>query len=368
MRTKMLAATILVAGALSMSGGALVLSQADAQSGGGSSGGPPAGSPPSSGGFSPGAAPGGGNNPFGPGVGPGGFGGDNGGGVGFFGGQRGGGTGGSGGMSISGGPAWEYKFVDIDGDRKEYERLITQNGKDGWEFCESNRMNDGKRDVLVLVFKKPRGGRLTLGGGAMGGMGMIGGGGGGLGGMPGASGGGMAMSGPGGGTGFGGFDPPMPGLGGSGARFTAGDIEARTHRLKTTNATDLARVIEKSLPNAKTLKVVPETNSNMIIIVADTATMKEVLRDRRRARRARRLLQVVDPAPGRTPGAGGSGGGTRPPPGAGGAPGRPGQAREVLAATPRADRRGPRPVGQAASAQCSGALLRNRRGNSRSSC
>jgi hypothetical protein len=83
-------------------------------------------------------------------------------------------------MSVSGGPAWEYKFVDIGGDRKEYEKVITQNGRDGWEFCESNRMKDGNKDVLVLVFKKPRGSRSTFGGGAMGGMGMFGGGGGGL--------------------------------------------------------------------------------------------------------------------------------------------------------------------------------------------
>ena len=149
----------------------------------------------------------------------------------------------------------------------------------------------------------------------------------------------MAMSGPMGGSGFGGFDPLMPGLGGSGARFTAGDIEARTHRLKTTNATDLARVIEKSLPNAKTLKVVPETNSNMIIIVADTATMKEVLR----------IIEERDGKSSPTGGGpgvggprpGGSGGGSQPPLGAGGARVGRGQVREVPVGTQRVDRRGP---------------------------
>ena len=68
MRTKMLAATILVAGALSLSGGALVLSQADAQSGGGSSGGAPPGVSPDGAGRAPRAGFGGGDNSFGRGA------------------------------------------------------------------------------------------------------------------------------------------------------------------------------------------------------------------------------------------------------------------------------------------------------------
>jgi RNA polymerase sigma factor (sigma-70 family) len=313
MRTKMLAATILVAGAFSLSGGALVLSQADAQSGAGGSGAPPGVSPDGAG-RPPRAGFGGGDSSFGRGAasgqsgttddGPASFPAQNRGGSGFS------------GFASSGPAAWDYKFLHIDGEQKEFERVITQNGRDGWEYCESQRMNDGKRDVLVLVFKKPRGARGAMGGGGMGSVGgmssMLGAGG---------FGGGMPMQPfPGGGLGgFPGMEPGFPGGSGASARFTAGDIEARTHRLKTTNATELARSIEKALPKAKTLKVVPEPTSNMIIIVADTATMKDVLR-------------IIEEHEGKeAPSAGGgtrtgsSGGGSRPPAGGGGgAPGRPG--------------------------------------------
>ena len=61
MRTKVLAATLLVAGALGMTGGALVLSKADAQGGGGGgSGGFPGGTPGAGGQPGPGGAGGGG--------------------------------------------------------------------------------------------------------------------------------------------------------------------------------------------------------------------------------------------------------------------------------------------------------------------
>jgi type II secretory pathway component GspD/PulD (secretin) len=140
----------------------------------------------------------------------------------------------------------------------------------------------------------------------------------------------MSMTGPAGGIsggmmqgfpsgGFGGIQPldsNFPGFGSPGNRLTAGDIEARTQRLKITNATELARSIEKALPKAKTLKVVPEPTSNTIIIVADTGTMKDVLR-------------IIEEHDGKdAPGAGGirSSGtrGARPPAGAGGVPGRAG--------------------------------------------
>jgi len=51
-------------------------------------------------------------------------------------------------------PGWEHKFVDVKNDRKEFEKVITQQGKDGWEFCSSERFAQGD---LVLVFKKRKG-------------------------------------------------------------------------------------------------------------------------------------------------------------------------------------------------------------------
>ena len=320
MRTKMLAATFLVAGALSLSGGALVLSQADAQSGGGSSAGQaPTGQPPGKGRATRGAQ-GGSNDPFAPGAGAAagqpGEGGEAGA---LFGGQ---GRGGSGMMGIAASPsAWEYKFVDITNDYKTFERALIQQGRDGWEYVNSERDFPGQnRSELVLVFKKPRGSRTGFGGGGTAMPGPAGGFGGGMM-MPGLGGGGMG--------GFGGME--MPGLGGPGGRLTAGDIEARTLRLKSAKAADLARTIEKTMTKAKTLKVVPEPTSNMIIIVADSATMKEVVR----------IIQEQD---GKSPPDGGSGddGGRSSAgrPGAG-APGLPGEAGGGRGANAPEGRRAP---------------------------
>ena len=74
---------------------------------------------------------------------------------------RGGGRGGEGGMPGMGMAAhtWEYKFVDIRNDRMEFERTITQHGKDGWEYCSSERnLPPDRSRGTGLVFKKQKGG------------------------------------------------------------------------------------------------------------------------------------------------------------------------------------------------------------------
>jgi RNA polymerase sigma factor (sigma-70 family) len=333
MRTKMLAATILVAGAMSLSGGALVLSQADAQSGGG----PPPGSPPSSGGLTPRSGEPGSPRAraLPPGADPDGR--DEGGGGSLFGPQSRGGRGG--GMAASmGGSSWEYKFVDIPNDRREFERTLTQQGREGWEYAGSERGLPAQgRSELVLVFKKPRGGGLPFSGGGMGGAGMIGPGGG-FGSIAGTELSGM------GGNSIGGLAGMMGGMApqfGPGARFSAGDIEARSLKLRASSAPEVARAIEKALPKAKTLKVVPETTSNMIIIVADTASMKEALRIVEEHESKGATGGGGSP---RSPAGGGSGAGAGPsgggsrsgPPGGGGgatrpAPGGPGAGIPLMA-------------------------------------
>ncbi len=67
----------------------------------------------------------------------------------------------SSGHPTTGGPAWEHKFVDVKNDRKEFERVITQHGNDGWEFCSSERFGSGE---LVLVFKKRKTDHIGSGG------------------------------------------------------------------------------------------------------------------------------------------------------------------------------------------------------------
>src|SRR5262245_35856284 len=174
MRTKVLAAAVLVAGAIGLTGGAMVLSRADAQSGSGSSSGPPAGQAQGttttkstqpggtttsttttsttggllggSGILQPGttsgtttvqAGPGGSLPPglltgSGTTIQPGG--GEGGPATGVLWAQ--GGQGGGGGAPwavFGGGPAhWEYKFVDLKGDdRTAFEKEITSAGNDG---------------------------------------------------------------------------------------------------------------------------------------------------------------------------------------------------------------------------------------------
>jgi RNA polymerase sigma factor (sigma-70 family) len=297
MRTKILAAGLLVAGALSMSGGALVLSQADAQGPGGKAGGPGKAAKSGGGGFTPGAGgEGGGGDPFQPGAPDG---------------AQGRGPRGGPLAVLAGASAWEYKFVDIRNDRREFERTLTEQGKDGWEYAGSERdfPNQG-RGELVLVFKKPRGGGTLFGGGGFGGSGF--------GGMPGFG---------GGGAGGGGVEmPPLPGLGG-GVRFAGADVEARTHRLRTAKAADVAAAIEKAHPKAQTLKVVAEPRTNMLVIVADSATMRDAVKMVEKLDGGPGGAEGFDPTqpprggPGRPP-VGGPGPGLGSPDGAGGRPGR----------------------------------------------
>jgi hypothetical protein len=169
-------------------------------------------------------------------------------------------------------PAWEYKFVDVKSDRKEFEKAITQQGKDGWEFCSSERF--GQND-LVLVFKKRKGGDFPFGGR--------------------------------GGFGFGGFEPG----GGFGVPAFGGDVESRVHKLKNAAAADVVAAVNKAFPKAKGLVVVAEPVSNAVIVVADPATLKDIVK----------LIESLDakgakPGPGPMgPGPGGPGGPKFPTPG-----------------------------------------------------
>ncbi len=264
MRTKLLAAGLLVAGALGLTGGAIILSKADAQTGGGGGGNgtrPPSGLP-GGGGSGGGSLPpgssdaGGGGAPPGMGTGLPGTGADP---------LRGGGgppradagmpgmpamPGMAGGWGVvAGGPTkWEYKFVDLGtGIRENFEKEITKAGNDGWEFCGSERLNEAKGGpaALVLVFKRAKGGNVIAGGGMMGpGMGMPGGG------MP------------GGGGGFGGGGGGSGGMGGGGGgRFGGGGMEMRgggadqnlfhVFKLKNVAAEDVVTAAAEGVPRCE---------------------------------------------------------------------------------------------------------------------
>ena len=331
MRLKVMAATTVVVAALGMTGGAVVLSRADAQPpevvkevkdllggldgqpGGGGKGGPPPGGP---GGGPPGAG-GPGGIPGGPGAPPG-----AGGMPGMPGGNPwgGGGAGGFGGGWAVSSATLEYKFVDIKSDRKVFEQTITQHGKEGWEFCGSERFDSGPREQkgqpadLTLVFKKSKGaafgGNFGMGGmGAgfgPGGAGGLGGGpGGGAGGRPGGPGTpggpppGMGTGGPAGpmgpgpgsssgpgpmGAGPGPVGPmgggPLGGLIGGGAGMPPpGPGGARpatminVFSLKNANAADLVAVLTKLYPNTE---MTADPRTNTLIVRGNETTLDEL--------------------------------------------------------------------------------------------
>jgi hypothetical protein len=385
MRVKLMAAAVLVAGTLGLTGGAMVLSKADAQMGGGSGGGrggvglpPGTGAPQPGGGLPPGAGvppgvplgppgaqpPGTGGVPGG-GLPPGGFGapGFDGGGQPGRGGRGGGGIGpgpgglgGMGGGMMSGGhPVWEYKFVDRKSvGREDFEKTLTQHGKDGWEYVGSEQLvpkgpggaAGGPPAQTVLIFKRQQGG-LFMGGGR-GGAGGFGGGGGGRGGegggpggfggfggfgpgeggfgggagRPGGGGGGDGGGGGGGASGGGGRPGAGPGEGGGRPGAGPGGEGPRMRKnlfevikLKTAKADDVVASLKKQYPVTK-LRAVAETSSNSIIIVdVDDDVLKDI------RKKIADLDSSSDPRSGGT--TGGPGGGSGRPLSGGGTGGAP---------------------------------------------
>lgn len=233
MRVKLMAATAVVVAALGVTGGAVWLSKADAQPPGEPFGLPPvaAGAPPGVPGVPPTPPPpprpGGTATPTGVPAGS---------------------SPGRGWAAVA--PAtWEYKFVDLRPDRKDYEKVITQHGKEGWEFVGSERFGGNE---LTLVFKKRKGGELGFGAGASAPVPTPG--------MP----------------------PPgnFPGIGGlrefgPGKSFrVGGDTEAIAVKLKHASAVNVADAVQKLV--AKDAMVVAEANTNTVLIVASPAAVKEI--------------------------------------------------------------------------------------------
>ena len=229
MRVKLVAvATVLVA-ALGVTGGAVWMSKADAQppvpGTGGSSLGPPPGpggntgfGPPPAGGSSFGPPPSPGSSSFAPpgmGSAP----------------PR---TGSSGtGMTMAP-PAWEYKLVDVKNDRTLFEAMLAQHGKDGWEFCSSERFDagpTGKPGQLTLVFKK-RKGETT-------------------------------------GTGMGTPMGPTPGSG------SGTPPVLKTYKLKHINAAETAASLNKIL-TGREVRVTFDAATNSIFISGDAAAVKQL--------------------------------------------------------------------------------------------
>lgn len=300
MRMKLAFGSAVVAAAIGITGGAAVLSRADAQPpdvvkevkgllGGAAppgAGGGGFGAPPGAGGGAP--RPPDGRQELPPGA-PGGI-------TGFA--PGGPPTGMSGGFATAPAPL-EYKFVDVKSDRKEFTQAITQNAKDGWEFVGSERFSPGD---VTLVFKKRTGGAVTGFGGAGGNL----------------FGGGRAG---GGGDASGGTNPLGSGVWGQwGGRD---GVEVRSFTLKNATAADAVAALTRMFPK-QIRAAVPEPGTNRLLVVADATVITDVLK----------LIESLEAKPGRGPGpapgtpAGPVGSGSMPGgPASGGAPGtgsRPG--------------------------------------------
>jgi RNA polymerase sigma factor (sigma-70 family) len=292
MRTKLMVAALVVAGALGLTGGAMVLSKAGAQTGGGSGRGggsiaPFSSSHPDNGSAPPGAvSPVAADEPKG---GP----------------PAGGAppkTGGFGNLHLLGGnTVWEYKFVDRETmDRDTFEKTLTQLGKEGWEYVGSEELQRRKEKEdprIVRVFKRQQGGNFPFGGfpGGVGGWGV---GGGVMPGMGGGGGAGMVMP---GGNPFGGGGGGRAGGWGAGPGG-AGANQFQVFMLKHVVADDVIPALQKAFPTAN-LKAVAEKASNSIVILSvDANAMKDIAK----------LIEEIDTKP--TPKSGtGPGMSTRPP-------------------------------------------------------
>lgn len=314
-KLKLLAAGLLLAGGLTLSGLGL-LAKADAQPpGGGLPGGPPSGAPGAGGprpgagpGLPGGAAPGGLPGPGGPGsvapgLPPGGIG---------AGGGEDGGPSGLPGMGMSGGgptAAFEYLYVGKPNSLSDVAKVMRDKATKGWEYTApldvdpadppKGKEYEGvtKDTRVVLVFKKKVSGPLTGGGMSMYGPGPVSAGSGGPGGStPGAGSGwgggprgGFQPGGDASGGGEGGRGGPLNPVGGlTGSGPGAGNAfgggagakdESKTVVMKLRNAAaaDLAATVIAVYAKTKGVNAVAEPVTNQLIVTAPSdAALKEV--------------------------------------------------------------------------------------------
>ena len=292
MHVKLMAATTVMVAALGLTGGAVLLSKADAQPGGSGTNGPQ----PGGGGpvpqvpfGTPGAPPGGHTGPR-PGAGdPSGF-------SGIPGPVPG---------SAVGSPKWEYKFVAGGFPAKEFVQLFTDMGNDGWEFCgyweiAANQLAEAVKahpdkmvvrpgSLTTLIFKRQKVAGAVGGKGGPGGGGSpmgsgFGPGGPGAMGLPGPGGpGAMDLPGPGGPKTFGsssggppgsgsGLIPPGPAMG-PGPGGPKPEAVFNVFVLKQAKSEEMVTVLQKLFPNG-TLTADPRTNS--IILRGDEKTVEEL--------------------------------------------------------------------------------------------
>jgi hypothetical protein len=166
-------------------------------------------------------------------------------------------------------PAVEHKLVSVRlNDRDGFEKAITAAGKDGWEFCGSERFeklewNSGTgvttTGEIVLVFKRTAGGTAVSGMMGPGGMGA------GSSGGRGGRGGGGAGGTPGRGTpGDPAADPLSP---------PAAKPPLTVIKIRNAAAADLVVVVNNLFPS---VDLTAEPRTNQLIFRADPQTLREI--------------------------------------------------------------------------------------------
>jgi type II secretory pathway component GspD/PulD (secretin) len=135
-------------------------------------------------------------------------------------------------------PAWEHRFVELrNDDRDAFELAVRENGKQGWEYCGSERLRrGGNPPQIVLTFKRPAG--PAAGGPAPGGW------------PPGS--------------------PPVGSMPGSPVR--AGGFRLNVFPLKNADAALTAPVLQK-LFNPDVV-IVPDARTNSLVVRADEHTLE----------------------------------------------------------------------------------------------
>ena len=251
MKLKLVTAALVVAAGFGATGGAVLLSNAEAQQEK-----PAPAAPPLAGGSKapqPGVLPPAASGPLGgaPGMAPPGAGAP----AGFA-----PAAGGMGGLAFAA-PTWEYKFVEPKSpfanpkdDRLAFETTVTKYGKEGWEYVSSEQFKNGDKPEYILVFKKAKGGSATFTAPAVGGQR-----------------GGAAGFGTTGGAGFG----SGPGLS---ATIPAAPDDFEVFKLKNSVAEEVASKLGELFGGRELRLVVDKASNSLIIASAPPAMIKDIAR------------------------------------------------------------------------------------------
>jgi len=159
-------------------------------------------------------------------------------------------------LTTAGRATWEYKFVDQkNADRATFEKALTDLGTEGWEYVGTEKLDiaKGAANQAVMVFKRSKGALMT------------------------PAGVGPAPAAPGGADWSGWEKLPNVIIGGLDIELDGlrGVVSSRVFKLEYMPAADIAAAIGKGF-SGKTRAVIADPGTNIVIVVADAAVLKEI--------------------------------------------------------------------------------------------